>query len=192
MSTQRIAFVDEATATLGDQPDTYLLAAVICAAHSVDDLAARMASLKPPSARKLHWRELPRRSGLREAAIAALNNLEIASVVVVRHDASNERMERRRRLCMERLVIELDARGVEQIVAESRGPADDRRDVEHFVAMASRGVEGSRIRISHEAGPANAALWAADVIAGAVTARLIEPSNTMLEPRKLTVIRISP
>lgn len=189
---KRIAFVDEATATLGEKPDTYLLAAVICSTDAAVSLSERMLELKPPGARKLHWREMSQRSRLRDAALRAVNAANLEHVVVVRLEASTERLERRRRLCMQRLIAELDFRGVTQIVAESRGRADDRRDIEHLVAMASQEMPGSGIRLMHEPGPANPALWAADVVAGAVAAQLQNEEERPLELKGLTVIRITP
>jgi uncharacterized protein with HEPN domain len=192
MRSRRVAFVDEATATLGAAPDTYILAAVICPVAVVGDLSDHMVALKPSGARKVHWREMSQRSGLRDAAVRAVNEANLEHVVIVRLDASVERLERRRRLCMQRLVAELDLRGVAEIVAESRGEADDRRDVEHFVAMASHKVPGSDIRISHAPGPTNPALWAADVVAGVVSAQLQANERRPLDLRGLTVIRITP
>jgi hypothetical protein len=189
---RRVAFVDEATATLGAEPDTYILAAVVCPVTVVDELTERMLALKPSGARKLHWREMSKRSSLREAAVRAVNEANLEHVVIVRLDASVERLERRRRLCMQRLVAELDLRGVTEIVAESRGQADDRRDVEHFVAMASHKMPGSDIRISHAPGPTNPALWAADVVAGVVSTQLQVNERRPLDLRGLTVIRITP
>jgi hypothetical protein len=192
MRTRRVAFVDEATATLGTEPDTYLLAAVIAPHTLVGALTDRMRALKPARANKLHWREITGRSGLREAAVRAINDVNLEHVVVVRLDASAERLERRRRLCMQRLAQELHDRNVSEIIAESRGPADDRRDVEHFVAMASQKMPGSEIRISHAPGPSNAALWAADIVAGVVATQLHEDERTTIGLTGLTVIRITP
>jgi hypothetical protein len=61
-------------------------------------------------------------------------------------EASAERLERTGRLCMQRLAAALDDRGVCFIVAESRGRADDQRDVDHFFAMRSRQLGANDIR----------------------------------------------
>lgn len=165
---------------------------MICPATLVEDLSDRMLELKPPGARKLHWRDLTVKSGLRETAVCAINQIKLEHVVVVRLDASSERLERRRRLCMQRLVAELEIRGVSDIIAESRGRADDQRDVDHFLAMRSQKMRGSRIRITHEAGPSNPALWAADITAGAVAAHLNGDQKLASMLAALTVIRIAP
>ncbi len=190
---RRVAFVDEATATTpGSQPNRYLLAAAICSIEAVADLRESMLALKPTAARKLHWRDIPSRSKLREVALDALNAADAQFLVVVHHGLSGERLERRRRLCMERLVQELTLYDVCEIVAESRGAADDQRDIDHFVAMRSRQVPGSRIRITHEAGPTNPALWAADIVAGAVASDLTMPSTNPPRLSELTVVRTRP
>ena len=188
----RVAFVDEATARLGSEPDTYILAAVVCPVALIDDLTDRMLALKPSGARKLHWRDLTMKSGLREIAVRSINAVEVDHVVVVRLEASSERLERRRRLCMQRLVAELEIRGVTDMIAESRGRADDQRDVDHFLAMRSQKMPGSQIRITHEAGPSNAALWAADIVAGTVAADLNGDKRPASMLSALTVIRITP
>lgn len=192
LRSRRVAFVDEATATLGAAPDTYILAAVICPVAVVGDLSDRMLALKPSGARKLHWRDITGKSGLRETAVRALNQINLEQVVVVRLDASSERLERRRRLCMQRLVDELEIRGVSDVIAESRGRADDQRDVDDFFAMRSQKMPGSQIRITHEVGPSNPALWAADITAGAVAAHLTGDGRLASMLAALTVIRIAP
>ncbi|NHN45011.1 hypothetical protein [Microcella frigidaquae] len=173
-------------------PNTYLLAAAICSIEAAADLSASMLALKPTAARKLHWRDIPKRSRLRAVALDELDTADARFVVVVHHALSGERLERRRRLCMERLVQELTVRDVSEIVAESRGAADDQRDIDHFLAMRSRQVPGSRIRITHEAGPTNPALWAADIVAGAVASDLTMPAANSSRLSALTIVRTRP
>ncbi|GAB3266046.1 hypothetical protein GCM10027456_50000 [Kineosporia babensis] len=81
--------------------------------------------------RKLHWRdEQDKRRLMISETVAAL---PIEALVVVRHSDPGESMERRRRKCMEHLLQELD--GCDELILESRGPADDRRDRTHLDAL---------------------------------------------------------
>lgn len=169
---QIIAFLDESAISNETGTDTYLLCAVVCNRSQLDDLRQVMQNLQPRGARKLHWHGLSRQPARRAHWIAALNTLSLTSIVVARVGSSDDRPERQRRKCMERLVETLHELGVDEIVAESRGRSDDRRDVEHFVRMQSRRLRGATIRIQHKPGPQDPALWSADAVVGAVAASL--------------------
>ena len=65
----------------------------------------------------------------------AVAGYDLEHLVVVRAGAANDRPERRRRKCLERLLHELETKAVDDIVLESRGPADDRRDIEMLNAL---------------------------------------------------------
>ncbi|WP_236688900.1 hypothetical protein [Clavibacter michiganensis] len=87
---------------------------------------------------------------------------------MVRSVDSTEPFERRRRKTMERLLHELTMRDVALLVAESRGPADDRRDRDHLDTLrAARALSGP-IRLDHRRGPVEPVLWVADIICGAI------------------------
>ena len=63
--------------------------------------------------------------------------------------------ERRRRLCLERMMFELQAMSINRMAMESRGPADDRRDRAMLDAMrASKRIESS-LRMEHTLARAN-------------------------------------
>lgn len=102
--------------------------------------------------------------------ISTVGPLPLEHLVVVRSCDSHEREERRRRRCLERLCMELDELGVESVTLESRGPADDRRDMAAVQAFRSQHLVSSRLRIFHLPGPREPMLWIPDAVCGAVVA----------------------
>jgi hypothetical protein len=118
---QIFAFLDESAISDEKGPGTYRLCAVVCNRSQLDELRQVMQNLQPRGARKLHWHGLSRQPARRAHWLAALNTLSLMSVEVARAGNANERPERQRRKCMERLVQTLHELRVEEIIAESRG-----------------------------------------------------------------------
>ncbi|MDK3255594.1 hypothetical protein QOZ86_03675 [Blastococcus capsensis] len=121
----------------------------------------------PSSGPKLHWsaESTSRRMEIIETVAA----LPLEGLIVVRQGPTDDRDERRRRKCLEHLLCELDAWGCATLTLESRGRADDHRDMQvlQFLRQAHRLPSG--VRLDHKPGPADAALWIADALCGAVT-----------------------
>ncbi len=162
----RTAFVDESGSQENRDPGTYILAAAICDEQHLDTVRDVMHGLRRAKVGKVHWHEEsePRRLQL----AAAVAELALERLVVVRSVDSTEPFERRRRKTMERLLHELTMRDVALLVAESRGPADDRRDRDHLDTLrAARALSGP-IRLDHRRGPVEPVLWVADIICGAI------------------------
>lgn len=161
------AFVDESGSHTTQDPDTYLLAASVCRDDLLEDIRAALRPLRLGNG-KLHWhQEDARRRRLIAEAIA---DMDLAHVVVVRSGAPDERGERRRRLCLERLLHELESLGVASALFESRGPADDRRDRKMVEALRTSRAISAAVRVNHEKGPLEPLLWLPDAICGAVVA----------------------
>jgi hypothetical protein len=95
--------------------------------------------------------------------------LPLRHLVVIRDGRPDERSERRRRYCLERMLFELESRGVDTATFESRGPADDRRDRNMLDALRARRIVSPRLRMAHMPGPKDPLLWVPDVVYGAVT-----------------------
>lgn len=156
------AYVDESEPGGGLDHTVYVLAAVIVANANADDARAAVRRCTPRRMRKLHWYE-----GLPSQRLSWLDLLlDAIEVVVVRYEGVVARAERRRRRCLERLVWELEQRGVGTIVLESRGPARDRDDRSMFTALRDRGA-GSRLRWMHVQPSDEPLLALADVACGA-------------------------
>jgi len=78
--------------------------------------------------------------------------------------------ERRRRLCLRRLLCELDAAGVAQVHLEAREARQNGRDLQLLGALRAQQAIGPRIRMHHQPGPREPLLWMPDLVAGAVGA----------------------
>lgn len=164
-----LAFLDESQSDRRGDPDTYMLGAGVCApGHDVDEVRDAMRGLKLKSEPKLHWRDAVEKR--QEQIITALADLPITHLVVVRAGLPGERPERQRRLCLERMLSELVSLEVQTAIFESRGPADDRRDRDMLGHLRAQKRLSASLRMEHLAGPREPALWAADVLCGAVTA----------------------
>ena len=161
------AFLDESAPRQDREPGTYLVAAAILAEN--DQLAAReqMARMKPKGLAKAHWHQQPDQRQ-RSELVAAVAALPATQLVVVRVGTPDMRPERRRRICLERMAFELGQLGVHEAVIESRGAADDARDLDLLQALRRQHALAAPLRFDHLAGPAEPFLWAPDVICGAL------------------------
>lgn len=168
------AYVDESEPDPRFGPGMYVLAAALI--DQRDQEAARVAveALRLKGQRKLHWHDEagPRRKLLTDT-IADLPALHLIVVTVAVHAKS----ERRRRLCLARLLPELDRHGVHEVYLEARETKQNARDMQILAAMRARKEVCSDLRLYHQPGPQNALLWIPDVVAGAVGAgRAGEPA----------------
>lgn len=161
-----LAFIDESQSNRRLDPETYILAAGVCDPVIADAVRTAVSALRLKGQRKLHWRDesLKRRLVIAEA----IARLPLEHLIVVRDGTEGERVERRRRLCLERLLYELDQLHVACATFESRGAADDRRDRSMLDALRARRTVSASLRIVHEKGPLEALLWIPDAVCGAV------------------------
>lgn len=162
------AWVDESQSDRTRDPGTYVLAAAIGAGSSEPGIRERIAALRLPGQRKLHWRD---ESEARRALIAnTVAACDLEHLVVVRAGTEQDRPERRRRKCLERLLFELETRwSVADVVLESRGPADDRRDMDLVNALRGQQHLSSQLRMDHRIGRSEPMLWIPDAICGVIT-----------------------
>ena len=162
------AWGDESGSDRRRDPGTYILGAAVADEDCLDDLRQAMLDLRlASSGPKLHWRdESPSRKHQIAERIAAL---PVEGFVVVRQGAVEERPERRRRKCLERLLREVTSLGCQHLTLESRGQADDRRD-RHLVDQLRRNRRlSNEVKVLHTPGPREPALWLADALCGAVS-----------------------
>ncbi|GAA1527527.1 hypothetical protein GCM10009730_40610 [Streptomyces albidochromogenes] len=165
-----IAFCDESLRCRADGAGIYILAAVLLPSHRVQPTRDAMATLLLKGQRKLHWRdESARRRRLLTRQTASVEP-EIVIATWCRMDSAHQ--ERARSKAMQSLLAALADRGVTQTVFESRGTARDNGDLRGLTGLRRAGVLSADLRVEHAAGPAEHALWAADVAAGAFGAAL--------------------
>lgn len=183
------AWVDESGSDRALDPGTYVLAAAIVRLAAESTIRAQISDLRLPGQVKLHWRD---ESAKRQAAITgAVAACELEHLVVVRAGAVEDRTERRRRKCLERLLIELELKDVTDVVLESRGKADDRRDRDMLNALRGQQIVSTSTRITHVRGRDEPLLWVPDAVCGAVTSsRTGLPAYQQLLASQLTLIEI--
>lgn len=157
------AWADESGSRPDLDPGVYLLAAILCDDDDVASLRKTMEGLRI-SEPKIHWHGSS--AERRSQYIQAISGLPVTGFVVVHADAgASDR--RHRRKCMEFLLPHLAQMPCSTITFESRGQLDA-SDLETLQMLRSRRVVESTVRIEHAVGRVEPALWAADILCGAV------------------------
>ncbi|NAS25140.1 hypothetical protein GT755_26085 [Herbidospora sp. NEAU-GS84] len=161
-----VAWGDESGSDARLDPGTYLMAVAVGEAHVVPHVREQMRGLLLRGQRKVHWRDESHDRRLK--LVDAIADLPVEGFVVVRVAGEADRPERRRRKCLETLFRELSVLECGELVLESRGPADDRRDREMLEHLRRRRSLTAPLRLFHEPGPSEPMLWIPDVLCGAV------------------------
>lgn len=165
-----VAWLDESRSNHELDPNTYLIAAAICFQEHVDDARALMAGLKKKAERKIHWRDDDDKRHLEMTqAIAGMEAVEHVVVVRSRPEDPADTSERRRRKCLERILFELTSMEVGHAILESRGPADDKRDMDMLGHLRRTRALPGKIYLDHTPGPLDPLLWVPDAVCGAVS-----------------------
>lgn len=164
------------------------MSAVIIAESSHESVRQTMRNLKHPGERKLHWYD---EQDVKRAKIAkAVGAMKLEAILVVRSQ-TQEREERKRRKCLERLLLELQNLEVARLTLESRATNQNKNDMNLVQALRSRKVLTPGPRVDHVPGPAEPLLWVADAMCGAhVSHRTgnstywshVEATATVIEP----------
>lgn len=140
---------------------TYLMAATILP-EGTDTV--RLEAIKPKGAAKLHWRELADK--LKRESLQAVADLDNLTVMVTCSPLPKKKQERGRRKCMERLLPELECRGVGLLTLESRVLQMDHKDIDMLQALKSKGAVPD-LRLNHAHASDEPRLWVVDQILGA-------------------------
>jgi hypothetical protein len=158
------AYVDE---SLRLSARLYLMAAVFVDGDRAESHRAMLRGLLRRGQRRLHWRDEDDRR--RAALITAVAELRPRGIVVIGAGMDPRHQERARRKCIERLLWNLDQRGVADAVFEQRNDDMDSRDREMVATLRGRWVIRTRLRVSWESPDVEPLLWLPDVIAGAMS-----------------------
>lgn len=163
------AYVDESESDRREDPGVYVLAAALLDDAQLETTRETVHGWKPNGHRKLHWHS---EGALRRSELSrAVAGLEALHLVVVRAGGlSHERSERRRRLCFERLLYELEQAKVERVVCEARERRQNDSDRKLLDGLRARKLVAGNIRMEHVAGPAEGLLAVPDIVCGAVVA----------------------
>lgn len=173
-----LAFGDESGSDGRLDPFTYILSAAIVDPEDLEEVREQAGELKMPGSRKAHWRD---DSGKRhDTVIALIARMSIEGVIVARRGPPDEKPERRRRKCMEPFLTGIEEFGCTQLVLESRGPVDDKRDRTLLDTMRAK-KQSEALRLDHRRGPEEPLLWIPDALCGAVTAARVGEQRWLKE-----------
>lgn len=159
------AYVDESESDQTVDPNVYVLAAALIHPNNCEDVRSLMRAIHPGRG-KLHWHD--ESAPERRKIVAAVAELDVLHLVVVRQGMPGGHPERRRRKCLERLLFELEVRQVGHAVFEARQAKQNERDRHLADQLRARKLLPARLRIDHAPGPIEPLLWLADVGAGVV------------------------
>ena len=157
------AWADESGSRPDLDPGTYLLTAALCDDDDVAEMRKTLEGLRIGEP-KLHWHGSSDQR--RAELVTAVAQLPVTGFVVVHVDKDADD-RRHRRKCMEFLLPHLADMPCSTITFESRGRLDF-SDLATMQLLRSRRVIESTMRIEHAVGRAEPALWAADIVCGAV------------------------
>jgi hypothetical protein len=185
-----LAFVDESESNRRADPDAYLLAAALVHSTDYEPIAEQMRTLRLPHQKKLHWTDDRNRH---EHITKVIAELDVLHVVVVRDGSPGEPSDRRRKKCLERLLYELDNRGVAHVSCEARQRKQNEEDRKIMAYMrVTKQIRGA-MKMDHPPGPEEPALWLADAVVGAVAMARYETSKyQQMLAGVLEVITIKP
>ncbi|MCX4516034.1 hypothetical protein OHA27_38770 [Streptomyces sp. NBC_01619] len=162
-----IAYVDEsARRRQGEDVCVYTLAAVLVEAESVLEVRETMQSLRYGKSLLVHSRL--ERAARRAVLVEAIAQLPVVGIVTVCLHRTDTRSERARRRCLVRLLSELSVRGVDRVVFESRH-AQDAADRAVLTGLRKASAVSHTMTVTWALASADAGLWAADCLAGAVS-----------------------
>jgi len=163
---------------------------VICGDAEVEGAKEAMRKLLLRGQRKVHWKD--ESDERRDQIVETIVGIDVQHLVVVRNAQQGEPSERRRHKCLERLLPEPEQRSVSRIVMESRGGADNNRDLQFLQDLRASRRVSTRLRRYHARGKEEPLLWLPDAICGAVVKhRTGEPRSLKKSPDdRLTIIEI--
>ena len=126
------------------------------------------------------------------ALAEALGSAPVKHLVVI-HTGPDVRGERRRRKCLELVFLAFSAREVIFATFESRGPADDKRDMPMLGGLRSAEVRGSSLWILHHRDPEDPLRWLSEALCGVVTSvRTGEPEYREQIKHTLKILQCEP
>jgi len=166
MAAEFRAFLDESSASRGEDRQEYLVCAALIPSADVENIRKRFLPLRLRGQIKLHWTD--ESETRRRQIVARIAELGQMSALVSHVSSRHRKTERFRRKCLEVLYYELAQMGVESVVCEARTPAQDQKDLAHIVALRSQGVVTDKFRIDHCRGGDDPLLWLPDILLGAV------------------------
>jgi hypothetical protein len=160
------AYIDESVRVAA--PGLYVLAAVTVPRGRADDIGVLLRASLAPGQRRSHWRGDS--EARRRTLVTQFAELELHATIVVARPMTSARQERASRLCLRRLLWELEQQRVLDALLESRGEQDqaDRR----VIAGCQRSGQLSGRWTYAFGSKAEPLLWLPDTAAGAASLAL--------------------
>lgn len=159
------AYLDESEPAV-EPPSAFVAAATIIHETDRDPIRSEVAALRGQHQKKLHWYDEP--AFRRDKLVGAVAGYTALHQVVVRHCGPDEKPERRRRKCLQQLLLDLQDAGVAMLVMEARQEAQNIRELHWFNGLRSQRIITSPMKLTHIKGPAEPLLALPDLVAGAV------------------------
>lgn len=161
------AYIDESLRRRPGDCSVYAMAAVIVNSADHDDIRIALESLRLGKSPRLHWRE---ESAARHLVIAgSIAHMPMESIITIHIFSRGLPYERARRLCLERLLYELDQAGVAMATVESRSPRLDHLDLLLVMGIRKARALSENIKVTWQQPTEESLLWGADAVAGATT-----------------------
>jgi hypothetical protein len=163
-----VAYVDESMRVpAAGAPGRYILAAAVLHADDVETTrdAVRWLSGKH---RRFHWRDSS--PVARDKAVGVVAELSAVHLVVVGTPLDRRRQERGRRLCLARLLYELESADVSMVSLEARTESLNVKDLSAVGAWRAQNIIGHTLAVNHAYPRIEPLLWLPDIVAGAVAA----------------------
>ncbi|WP_276022015.1 hypothetical protein [Mycobacterium barrassiae] len=183
------AWGDESGSIPKLDPGAYMLGATLCDEDDVPELRKMMEALRMIGEKKLHWHGSS--DERRHELVQTVAQLPVAGFVVVHveQDASDKR---HRRKCLEFLLPHLAEMPCSTITFESRHTLDA-SDLHTLQLLRSGRAITPTLRIDHAVGRVEPALWASDIVCGAVVqSRVGNPAYLDILGSTVEIHTISP
>ena len=167
-----IAYGDESVRMVGDPPFYMLGATVINGEY--DRALNALAELKPPTASKLHWRDMGHKA--QRKSLEIISALDLSCTVAIARPLNSKKQERARRKCLEKLIVSLEEAGGRSLILETRDNDLDQRDID-FVKGAKASMRIGSLSVAHANAKSCPQLWIPDQLIGAMGDTLTHAGN---------------
>ncbi|MCF4120280.1 hypothetical protein L1785_04735 [Antribacter sp. KLBMP9083] len=142
----------------------YVLAAAIADPEECEPVRDSLRELLKKKGARFHWRDESAQRHLKIAS--AIGAYDKVHLVVVGVPIDPRRQERARRLCMERLLHELEKLGVTRVWLESRTESLNRSDIRLVDAVRNKGRISPSTHVDFANPTVEPMLWVPDAVAG--------------------------
>lgn len=165
VESQLVAYIDESSAPRPPAQQEYMVCAALIDSDDLERVRNELLPLRLPGQIKLHWTD--ERSARRRKIVETLSGIDSMQAIITHRSEASKKTERYRRKCLEQLYFELSEMHVHYVTLESRQGAQNRRDIEHIVALQAQG-QSAGIRLRHVRGGDDPLLWIPDAVLGAL------------------------